>query len=83
MLYSLQVFLIGEPVGEEFADREISSTNKIRGDQMLADLHREIFDDFHREGEHMYEFQVGRGPHDPEGPRPTLHPGRGAVMGGR
>jgi hypothetical protein len=30
-LYTLQVFLFGEPVGEEFADREISRTMQIRG----------------------------------------------------
>jgi hypothetical protein len=74
-LYTLQVFLIDGPVGEEFAERELSRTIQIRGNQTLADLHRAIFDAFDREEEHMYEFQFGKGPHDPEGPRYTLRPG--------
>jgi hypothetical protein len=50
----------------------ISRTIKIRGDQTLKDLHNAIFDAFGREDEHMYEFQFGKGPMDPKGPRYVL-----------
>jgi hypothetical protein len=78
----LQVFLIGGPVSDEFAGREISRTIQIRGDQTLADLHRAIFEAFDREEEHMYEFQFGQGPNDPKGPRYTLNPGAMVGLGG-
>lgn len=73
-LYTLQVFLISGPVPEEFAGKEISRTIQILGNQTLADLHEAIFDAYDREDEHMYEFQFGKGPHDPKGPRYTIDP---------
>jgi hypothetical protein len=71
-IYTLQVFLIGGPVSEKFSGKEISRTIQIRGDQTLADLHRVIFDAYNRFEEHLYEFQFGKGPHDPRGRRYVL-----------
>jgi hypothetical protein len=70
-LYTLQVVLIGGPMSEEFAGKTISRTIQIRGDQTLDVLHRAIFEAFDREEHHLYEFQLGRGPMDPKGPRYT------------
>ncbi len=68
-LYALEVSIMSGPMTEEFAKRnpEVSRTIQIRGDQTLAHLHEAIFDAFGRYEEHMYEFQLGKGPHDPEG----------------
>jgi hypothetical protein len=73
-LFTLEVFLISGPVSEEFAKKNptISRTIQIRGDQTLADLHDAIFDAFDRHDEHMYEFQFGKGPMDPNGKRYAL-----------
>jgi hypothetical protein len=73
-LYTLQVFLTGGPVTEEFAkcNKQVSRTIQIRGDQMLKDFHRAIFAAFDRYDEHMYEFQFGEGPHDPKAKRYVL-----------
>jgi hypothetical protein len=73
-LFTLDVFLIGGPMTEEFAkqNRVISRTIQIRGDQTLEDLHHAIFDALDREEEHMYEFQFGKGPHDRKGKRYVL-----------
>ena len=62
------------PVTEKFAKKnpEISRTIQIRGDQTLEDLHHAIFDAFDRGEEHMYEFQFGKRPMDPKGPRYVL-----------
>jgi hypothetical protein len=72
--YTLEVFLIGGPIAEAFAkkNRVVSRTIQIRGDQTLEDLHRAIFDAFGRFDDHMYEFQFGQGPMDPEGARYVL-----------
>ena len=70
--YTLEVFLIGGPVPESFAGKVISRTIQIRGDQTLQDLHRAIFEAFDRWDEHAYEFQFGKGPHDPQGKRYVL-----------
>ena len=72
--YTLDVFIIGGPVTEKFLKRnpEISRTIQIRGDQTLEDLHDAIFDAFDRFDEHMYEFQLGKGPNDPKGKRYVL-----------
>lgn len=70
-LYTLQVFLIGGPMSEEFDGQTISRTIQIRGDQTLHVLHQAIFEAFDREDQHLYEFQLGRGPMDPTGPRFT------------
>src|SRR3954454_24316954 len=73
-LYTLEVFLLSGPIAEKFAKKNqvISRTIQIRGDQTLEDLHRAIFDAFGRWEEHMYEFQFGQGPMDPEAPRYVL-----------
>ena len=59
------------PVSEKFLKRnpEISRTIQIRGDQTLKDLHHAIFDAFDRFDEHLFEFQIGKGPNDPKGKR--------------
>lgn len=71
-LYTLRVALIGGPVSEKFAGKEISRTIQIRGDQTLEDLHHAIFKAYDRFDEHFYEFQFGKGPHDPTGKRYVL-----------
>ncbi len=73
-LYSLEVFLIGGPISEKFVKKNpvISRTIKIRGDQTLKELHHAIFDAFGRWEEHMYEFQFGKGPMDPQAIRYVL-----------
>ena len=73
-LYTLEVFLLSGPISERFArkNRVVSRTIQIRGDQTLEDLHHAIFDAFRRWEEHAYEFQFGKGPMDPEGPRYVL-----------
>jgi Plasmid pRiA4b ORF-3-like protein len=74
-LYSLEVFLIGGGrITEEFVkkNRVVSRMIQIRGDQTLQDLHTAIFDAFDRWDEHLYEFQFGKGPMDPKGPRYVL-----------
>jgi len=73
-LYTLDVFLIGGQITEQFAKKNpvVSRTIKIRGDQTLKALHHAIFDAFERWDEHMYEFQFGKKPMDPKGPRYVL-----------
>ena len=73
-LYTLDVFLINGPITEKFAKKNpvVSRTIQIRGDQTLEDLHQAIFDAFDRFDEHMYEFQFGKKPMDPKGPRYVL-----------
>ena len=68
-LYTLEVFLVGGPVTDEFLAKNpvVSRTIKIRADQTLAELHAAIFKAFERGEQHMYEFQVGgKGPQDPK-----------------
>ena len=50
------------------ADKEISRVIEIRGDQTLEELHPAIFKAYDRNDEHLYEFQFGKRPHDPDGP---------------
>src|SRR5258707_10558362 len=73
-LYTLEVFLLSGPISEKFAKKNpvISRTIQIRGDQTLEDLHHVIFDAFGRSDEHMYEFNLGKGPMDPKAPRYVL-----------
>jgi hypothetical protein len=73
-LYTLEVFLIDGPMSEMFAKKNpvVSRTIQIRGDQTLEDLHHAVFHAFDRQEEHMYEFQFGTGPMDPDGPRYVL-----------
>lgn len=63
-LYTLAVFLIGGPVTKEFEGKEVSRTIQIKGSQTLEDLHRIIFKAFNRWEEHLYEFNLGKGPYD-------------------
>jgi hypothetical protein len=73
-LYTLEVFIISGPVTEKFARKNpvVSRTIQMRGDQTLEDLHHAIFDAFDRFDEHLYEFQFGKGPMDPQAPRYVL-----------
>ncbi len=67
-LFTLEVFIIGGPMTEEFGKKNkvISRTIQIRGAQTLEILHYAMFGAFGREDDHMYEFQVGgKGPMDP------------------
>lgn len=66
-LYQLLVFLTEGPLSEKMANQEISRTIEIRGDQTLEDLHVAIFKAYDRWEEHLYEFQFGDRPFDPEG----------------
>ena len=67
-LYVLAVFLTGGPTSEKFANKVINRTIEIRGDQTLARLHDVIFRAYDRWDEHLYEFQFGKRPFDPDGP---------------
>jgi hypothetical protein len=73
-LYTLEVFLLSGPITEKFAKKNpvVSRTILIRGDQTLEDLHHAIFDAHGRWEEHMYEFQFGKGPMDPQARRYVL-----------
>lgn len=73
-LYTLEVFLLSGPITGKFAKKNpvVSRTIQIRGDQTLEDLHAAIFDAYERWDPHMYEFQFGKGPMDPKGPRYVL-----------
>jgi len=71
-LYTLEVFIVGGPLTQEFIDQnpEISRTIEIRGDQTLEELHAAIFSAFDRFDDHLYEFQIGgKGPDDPDAKR--------------
>lgn len=67
-LYIIMVFLKGGPVSKKFEDKEISRVIEVRGDQTLEDLHLAIFKAYDRWEHHMYEFQLGKRPFDPQGP---------------
>jgi len=67
-LYVLAVFLTGGPVSEKFANQVVCRDIEIRGDQSLEHLHQTIFEAFDRFEEHLYEFQFGKRPFDPDGP---------------
>jgi hypothetical protein len=73
-LYTLEVFLTSGPITEKFAKRNpvVWRTIQIRGDQTLEHLHDAIFEAYDRFDSHMYEFQFGKGPMDPKGPRYVL-----------
>lgn len=68
-LYVLLVFLTDGPAGRTFGKRAISRLIEIRGDQTLEDLHQAIFKAYDRWDEHLYEFQFGKRPFDPAGPK--------------
>lgn len=84
-LYTLNVWIIGGNLSEAFVKKnpEISRTVQIRGDQTLDDLHEAIFDAFGRWEMHMYEFQFGKGPHDPKGDRYVMPQAADMDLGGR
>jgi Plasmid pRiA4b ORF-3-like protein/LexA DNA binding domain len=67
-LYVLSVFLQNGPVSKKFANKEISRVIEIRGDQTLEQLHHAIFQAYDRWDEHLFEFQFGKRPFDPDGP---------------
>jgi hypothetical protein len=48
----------------------------------LEDLHHAIFDAYDRWEEHWYEFQFGKGPMDPKGPRYVLPGASESELGG-
>jgi hypothetical protein len=66
-LYVVSVFLMAGPVSEKFARKLVRRDIEIRGDQTLEQLHQAIFEAFDRSDEHLYEFQFGKRPHDPDG----------------
>lgn len=66
-LYVITVFLMSGPISEKFAGKTVMRVIEIRGDQTLEQLHRAIFDAFDRHDEHLYQFQFGKRPFDPEG----------------
>jgi hypothetical protein len=70
-LYTLEVAIMTGPISKKFVKQnpQISRTIQIRGDQTLEDLHEAIFQAFDRFDPHMYEFQFGKGPMDPDGSR--------------
>jgi hypothetical protein len=63
-VYTLDVYLVGGPMTEEYAAREISRRIDMRGRQTLHDLHKAIFGAFERWEEHLYEFNLGVTPED-------------------
>lgn len=73
-IYTLAVSLMSGPLTEAFLkkNRSVVRTIAIRGDQTLEALHECIFAAFDRDDPHMYEFQMGKGPMDPKGPRYVL-----------
>jgi Plasmid pRiA4b ORF-3-like protein/LexA DNA binding domain len=67
-LYVVLVYLSGGPTSAKFANKEISRVIEIRGDQTLEQLHYAIFQAYDRYDEHLYQFQLGKRPFDPNGP---------------
>ena len=67
-LYVVSVFLQSGPISKKFASKEVSRVIEIRGDQTLEQLHDAIFKAYDRSDEHLYEFQFGKRPFDPDGP---------------
>jgi len=67
-LYVLWVLLRRGPISDKFTKKEISRTIEIRGDQTLEQLHNTIFQAYDRHDQHLYEFQFGKRPYDPDGP---------------
>jgi hypothetical protein len=67
-LYVVSVFLMNGPVSEKFANKEVRRVIEICGDQTLEQLHDAIFKAYDRWENHMYQFQFGKRPFDPDGP---------------
>ena len=68
-LFVLSVSLLSGPISKKSANKEISRVIEIRGDQTLEKLHHAIFNAYDRWDDHLYEFQFGKGPFDPDGPK--------------
>ena len=68
-IYTLDVFLPRRLTSKTFAKNKsgVSRTIQILGNQTLEDLHHAIFNAFDRWDEHLYEFQLGKGPKDYQG----------------
>lgn len=69
--YTLRVFLVSGPYGEESVGQEIFRTLMLCGDQTLEDLHHAILCSYEREHDRHYEFCLGVNPNDPGGVRYT------------
>jgi Plasmid pRiA4b ORF-3-like protein/LexA DNA binding domain len=67
-LYVVSVFLLSGPISKKFDNKEMSRVIEIRGDQTLEQLHEAIFQAYDRSDQHLYEFQFGKRPFDPDGP---------------
>lgn len=80
-LYVFKVFLVGGPISRKFANKECSRVIEIRGDQTLADLHWAIYKAYDRWEDHLYEFQFGKRPFDPAGPKYGVGGPRGLPRG--
>jgi Plasmid pRiA4b ORF-3-like protein/LexA DNA binding domain len=81
-LYVFTVSLTSGPTSEKFANKVISRTIEIRGDQALAQLHDAIFQAYDRWDQHLYEFQFGKRPFDPAGPNYGIGDGPRKKKGG-
>jgi hypothetical protein len=83
-LHTLEVLLVSGPLPAAFARANpvVARTIQVGGDQTLADLHQAIFAAFGRDQEQMYEFQLGKGPADPEGRRYVLPGAQGMALEG-
>ena len=68
-LYVVSIYLLSGPTSKKFANKEISRVIEIRGDQTLEQLHYAIFKAYDRWDDHLYEFQFGKRPFDPDGPK--------------
>jgi hypothetical protein len=75
-LYVLLVFLQSGPVSKKFTSKEISRVIEIRGDQTLEQLHEAIFHAYDRWEQHLFEFQFGKRPFDPDGPNYGIAEGK-------
>ena len=76
-LYTLEVFILEGLMTEKLVKANpslVSRTIEILGLQTLEQLHRAIFRAFDRWDDcHLYEFQFGTRPHDPNGDRYGIH----------
>lgn len=67
-LYVLGAYLRIGPIAKAFQNKQCSRVIEIRGDQTLEKLHEILFEAFDRFEHHLYEFQFGKRPFDPDGP---------------
>jgi len=73
-LIVLEACLMSGPMTGEFIKQNPVACRRIEipENQTLAHLHHAIFRAFDRHDQHMYEFQFGKGPHDPRARRYVL-----------